>query len=294
LVDLVVVAAILIAVISLVLLRLSGNRESARRVACEENLRNIALAAESYALRFGQFPIGTQNPTAPIRSEPSGYHHNWIEGLLPMMEQQELYNRIDFDVGVYAAENKLVAATALPTLRCPASMTTLAENATCYAGVVGSKETPIDSDCDGMFVLNRPIAPEDASDGRSFVLLGGEKSVDWDGPAQWNSGTRASLRNAGHPINAAPQQPLDPPPLDPPQLDPLFVGGFSSNHPGGAYFLLVDGSFRFYADDTDIELLRQLASRSDGPPVGDELRDPVKDAIDEAIDESTPELEPPQ
>src|SRR6056297_325706 len=126
LVDLVVVAAILIAVISLVLLRLSGNRESARRVACEENLRNIALAAESYALRFGHFPIGTQNPTAPIRSEPSGYHHNWIEGLLPMMDQQALYNRIDFDHRVYAAENELIGATALPTLRCPASMSTLA------------------------------------------------------------------------------------------------------------------------------------------------------------------------
>lgn len=276
-VELVVVAAILVALLAVFLLRLSSNRESARRMACEENLRGVFLGAESYTLRFGHFPIGTQNPVAPIRSEPSGYHHNWIEGLLPLIDQQSLYNEIDFDLGVYAATNERVGQVSVPTLQCPASITTLPVNATTYAGVVASTETPIDDSCDGMFILNRPLAPEDATDGQSYVFLAGEKSVDWAAPNQWNSGTRASLRNAGHGINATSVQ----------KVDPLFVGGFSSNHPGGAYFLLVDGSFRFYSNDTDTELLRQLAGRSDAASGEQEL----PNVVDEAIETSAAEIE---
>ena len=253
LVDIVVASVILVTIASLILLRLSGNRASTRRIACEENLRSIFLAAESYSLRFGHFPIGTQNPIGPILSEPSGYHHNWCEGLLPMMDQQALYEEIDFDYGVYAEQNRLVGLTSLPPVRCPASETTLEPNATTYVGVNASVETPIDRDGDGMFLLNRPLGIDDAADGQSYVFLLGEKSIDFGPPVQWNSGTRASLRNAGHAINAAP----------PKETDPLFVGGFSSNHAGGAYFLMVDGAFEFYTDQTDPQLLRQMAARSD-------------------------------
>ena len=276
-IEVVVIVAVLVALLCLFLLRLSGNRESARRIACEDNLRSVFVAAEGYTLRFGQFPIGTQNPEAPIRSEPVGYHHNWIEAILPMMDQQALYDRIDFDVSVYAPANDLVGKTSVPPVQCPASVTSLAANATTYAGVTASTERPIDEDGDGMLILNRGLAPEDAVDGQSFVFLAGEKSQHWMPPLQWNSGTRASLRNTGHRINAAPQQ----------DVDPLFVGGFSSNHPGGAYFLMVDGASRFYTNDTDLELLQQLAGRADGP----EAEASGLDAVDEAIDASTPDVE---
>lgn len=265
LVDVVVVFVILVAIVSLILLRVSGNRESARRIACEENLRSVFLAAESYSLRFGHFPIGTQNPDGPIRSEPSGYHHNWIEGLLPMMDQQALYDGIDFQYGVYAAPNQPIGLTSIPTVRCPASESTVAINATTYAGVASSTEAPIDQEANGMFILNRPLSIADAVDGQSFVFLAGEKALDFVGsgksagepadqpPHQWNSGTRASLRNTGHRINAPP----------PKATDAFYVGGFSSNHPDGCYFLLVDGAFRFYTEQTDPELLKQMADRAD-------------------------------
>lgn len=251
--DLLALVAIAVVVLVLVLMRVSGGRESSRRIECENNLRQIFLANESYSLRYGHFPIGTQNPTGPIRSETSGYHHNWITGLLPMLDQEERFDQINFTHGVYAPENAAVAVTVPSPFRCAASETTLAPNATAYAGVASSLERPIDESGDGMMILNRALAPRDATDGTSFVLLVGEKSRDLGTPTQWNSGTRASLRNGGHTINW-------PGPTEP---DPSFVGGFSSNHIGGAYFLFVDGSFRFLSDQTDLELLRQMAGRAD-------------------------------
>ena len=269
LIDLLVLAAIAGIVVTLVLIRLGGSRESSRRMECESNLRGVFLALESYTLRNGYFPIGTQNPTAPIRSEPHGYHQNWISGLLPMMNREDLYQQIDFDVGVYAPENASVALIPLPELMCPASAVTLESNATSYVGVTGSTERPIDSNGDGMFVLGRSLSQQDASDGVSFVFAIGEKSLDFGPPTQWNSGTRTSLRNAGHPINRTDSDPAGP--LNERLSDKLFVGGFSSNHAGGAYFLLLDGSFRWFADETDPEVLGKMAGRSDNQPGGEPI-----------------------
>ncbi|MEO0532013.1 MAG: DUF1559 domain-containing protein, partial [Planctomycetota bacterium] len=39
---------------------------------------------------------------------------------------------------------------------------------------------------------------------------------------------------------------------------------FGSHHPGGAHFALVDGSTHFFADDIDINLYKDLATRNGG------------------------------
>jgi prepilin-type processing-associated H-X9-DG protein len=42
------------------------------------------------------------------------------------------------------------------------------------------------------------------------------------------------------------------------------VGGYSSNHAGGANFLLGDGSVRFITDRVDANVFRHLGNRADG------------------------------
>ncbi|MCC9604187.1 DUF1559 domain-containing protein [Stieleria sp. JC731] len=254
LVEVVVILLIAIAVSVLLMLKVTSSRESSRRMECEENLRVISAALQSYSLVSGYLPIGTQNPTAPIESLPNGYHHNWAEALLPMLDQQETFDQIHFDSSVYAPINAPVAELSLQNFRCSASANKLTINATTYTGVVGSQAAPIDENTDGMFSLNRWRSLRDAEDGQSFVLSIAEKSVDFPGPTNWNSGTRASLRNAGHPINRSFVE-------RPPEVTD--VGGFSSNHIGGAYLAFVDGSFRFFSEATDQQLLQDLASRKD-------------------------------
>jgi len=45
---------------------------------------------------------------------------------------------------------------------------------------------------------------------------------------------------------------------------PLWVGGFASEHDGGANFLLGDGAVRFVSDMIDLQVYRQLGHRDDG------------------------------
>ena len=54
----------------------------------------------------------------------------------------------------------------------------------------------------------------------------------------------------------------------------LFVGGFSSYHPGGVNFAFGDGSVRFVADTIEQAILQQLANRADGKllPAGPDWR----------------------
>ena len=45
--------------------------------------------------------------------------------------------------------------------------------------------------------------------------------------------------------------------------------GFSSNHGGGATFVLADGAVRFLAENIDATTFKRLANRRDGQTVGD-------------------------
>ncbi len=50
---------------------------------------------------------------------------------------------------------------------------------------------------------------------------------------------------------------------------PLAVGGFGSDHPGGANFAFGDGGVRMLSDDLDLKVLQQLANRRDGAVASD-------------------------
>lgn len=50
---------------------------------------------------------------------------------------------------------------------------------------------------------------------------------------------------------------------------PLAVGGFGSDHPGGANFAFGDGGVRMLSDDLDLKVLQELANRRDGAVTSD-------------------------
>jgi prepilin-type processing-associated H-X9-DG protein len=71
----------------------------------------------------------------------------------------------------------------------------------CYAGVHHHAEAPIDKDNTGVLFLNSGISWDELVDGPAYTLLLGEKNVRGPQDLGWLSGTPATLRNTGAPIN---------------------------------------------------------------------------------------------
>lgn len=284
LVELLVVIAIIGILVALLLPAVQAAREAARRLSCTNNLCQVILAVQNYEMTFGVYPPGTINDKGPIENVPQGYHHNWISQVLPFIEEQTIYNHIDFSVGVYDEKNQLVRQTPLPILACPSDDMGDDLWRSSYAGCSNDVEAPIDKDNHGVFFLNSAIRPLDVTDGLSHTLFLGEKVVSsraLTGESQnplddlgWMSGTRATLRTAGDPLNAdrarirrpeLGQIPLNEDAAGGANVDPkLFVGGFSSRHASVVNIAMGDSSVRTISENIPPKLLQQLAHRADG------------------------------
>ena len=92
----------------------------------------------------------------------------------------------------------------------------------------------------------------------------------FDGDLGWMSGTRATLRNTGLPLNdrhdEVSLQPAETGSEKPVGTDAelLYVGGFASAHPSGANVGFGDASVEFISEDIDLKLWQQLGNRADG------------------------------
>ncbi len=203
LVELLVVIAIIGILIALLLPAIQAAREAARRVSCINNLSQLGIAVANYQSAHGVLPSGTVNATGPIQNLPQGYHMDWVVQLLPFLDEQATFSHIDFSTGVYHKNNAPVRQIGFAVLACPSYS---GENSTgdsyvCnYAGVHHDLEAPIDKDNHGVFFLNSAVRAKDILDGAANTFFVGEKL----GSSQdlgWMSGTRATLRNTGTPLD---------------------------------------------------------------------------------------------
>jgi prepilin-type N-terminal cleavage/methylation domain-containing protein len=291
LVELLVVIAIIGILISLLLPAVQAAREAARRSSCANNLMQLSIGLQHYESVHELYPPGVVEETGPIQSVAQGYHVGWLVQLLPYIEEKNAFAHIDFKVGVYHLNNARVAALRLPLLQCPSEWVSPSIGCSNYAACHHDVEAPIDADNDGVFFLNSRIGHEDVADGSAHTIFVGEKLLDEQGDLGWMSGTRATLRNTGMPINGTPslgtpaaggmepspaQQPLADealeaaagapagPPAPGAQASSLWVGGFGSHHPAGANFTFGDGRVRLLTGGMSPTVLQQLGHRADG------------------------------
>jgi prepilin-type N-terminal cleavage/methylation domain-containing protein/prepilin-type processing-associated H-X9-DG protein len=99
LIELLVVIAIIAVLIALLLPAVQSAREAARRAQCTNNLHQIALAAHNYLsanqalptfyIFYGIGPGGTN----------TGQDYSGLARMLPFLEQNAIYNAINFSVG---------------------------------------------------------------------------------------------------------------------------------------------------------------------------------------------------
>jgi prepilin-type N-terminal cleavage/methylation domain-containing protein/prepilin-type processing-associated H-X9-DG protein len=303
LIEVLVVMAIIAVIVALLLPAMVGARSASRRVNCINNLKQIELALQSYLTAYNVLPSGSYDAVRPVSSEPGGYKVSWIVSILPYMEQSALYHSFDFRHGADDAANQTVRMSWINSLLCPSDDSAgrswfagwpppasgVEPGRTSYAACHHEVEAPIDEDNHGVFFLNSHVRVVDVTDGFSQTLFVGE--VPWRLSPGWVSGTRASLRNTGHPINgvtvaavalAGAGSPRLSETLTLQELDrkidsgelkvaPTFVGGFGSSHVGrGANFAFGDGSVRFLKQSIDSTVYQRLGHRCDGETIDEE------------------------
>lgn len=201
LLETLVVIAIIGVLIALLLPAVQAAREQARRRSCANNLGQLLLAIESYESCHRRLPPGTMERAGPIRSRPVGYHISWVAQILPFFEEGNVYRHLNFSVGAYHVDNAKVRRVFLAMMHCPSDANSSRSAGCSYAGCHHDVEAPIDADNHGVLFLNSRVRFRDIRDGRSQTIFLGERLVQ-DGELGWLSGTRATLRNTGAPINA--------------------------------------------------------------------------------------------
>jgi prepilin-type N-terminal cleavage/methylation domain-containing protein/prepilin-type processing-associated H-X9-DG protein len=101
LVELLVVIAIIAILVSLLLPAVNSAREAARRVQCQNNIRNLALSVLNYESANGKLPpsseavqIGSWSIFSANTEENK--QMSWLVRVLPFLEEQALHDQIDF------------------------------------------------------------------------------------------------------------------------------------------------------------------------------------------------------
>jgi prepilin-type N-terminal cleavage/methylation domain-containing protein len=271
LVELLVVIAIIGILVALLLPAVQAAREAARRLQCTNNLSQLALAVQNYEGAYRVYPPGTIDEQGPIANVPQGYHHNWMTQLLPYIEHTSTYRHVNFDVGVYDAANAKPRQVDIRCFLCPSDYS---EDRTIghsnYAACHHDVEAPIDVENNGMFFLNSGVRYSEILDGTTNTLFLGEKILADKNDLGWMSGTRATLRNTGDPINFDLRTSWrdtyddETEAVDPARQSNEFVGGFSSRHPGIIIAAFGDGHVRAIREGIKQEIWQQYGHRADG------------------------------
>jgi prepilin-type N-terminal cleavage/methylation domain-containing protein/prepilin-type processing-associated H-X9-DG protein len=274
LVELLVVLAILGVLISLFVGAVIRIHESASRIRCASNLRQIGLAVHQYHDTLGQLPPGSSYQDG---KDPYPFM-SWLTRLLPYVEEEVLWRRSE---GAYALDRDfrndpphVGFDTPIPLYTCPSDPRTaepryvqgLKVAFTDYLGNEGVNLRRLG----GVLFLDSRIRLTDITDGLSSTLMAGERPPSADGRFGWwyagwgqNQDGSAEVVLGVREKNVrglgCPPGPYEYGPGKPQNQCDMFH--FWSLHAGkGANFLFCDGSVHFipYAAK---DILPALATR---------------------------------
>ncbi|HZN32964.1 MAG TPA: DUF1559 domain-containing protein [Pirellulaceae bacterium] len=297
LVELLVVIAIIGVLVALLLPAVQAAREAARRMSCQNNLKQIGIAIHNYIDVVNAFPPGA------VKSNTTSWHVH----VLPFLEQKNLYDQFDFTQGDYIASGGVGRANLglnrVNTYLCPSSAavkmmlpdppnnvnppdlipanTGVPPYTTHYYGNMGPKPPSLPGtgytfrnvgqggfSQHGLFEVNSRIRLAEVTDGTSNTILVGENSRhvqslgsrfrNWMRGADYNSNQNSA--GTDHICGCRNIQLGINTPT--PALSTTFNDiAMASHHPNGANFVLCDGAVKFLTQNIELGNYKALASR---------------------------------
>ena len=112
LVELLIVIAIIGTLVCLLLPAVQSVRESARRMKCLNNLRQVGVGLHAHHAARDCFPTGVS---------ATGVRHHWVAQLLPYLDENPLAGIYDYTVRFDDAKNQAAVQTPLPIMSCPST-----------------------------------------------------------------------------------------------------------------------------------------------------------------------------
>ncbi len=302
LVELLVVIAIIGVLVGLLLPAVQAAREAARRMYCSNQMKQLGLAMHNYHDTFQKLPPGNSEIEAmsPARSRREW---GWAPRLLAFMEGNAIYDKINFSLPSYDRPSGWTNAmmdddTVIcnykfvrmehPQFLCPSnavggaagiedhfgaswelSQSDYAANIGDYPNVTGIPGVGVTHTGAGNseVYVRGVIGCRDYSakfaeitDGLSNTYLLGEVVGAWSHWQNWGS---ACFANTAYPINHR-NRDFQSGLLGPTVSHWTENIAFRSFHPGGANFLMCDGSTRMLVETMDGATYRAGASKAGG------------------------------
>jgi prepilin-type N-terminal cleavage/methylation domain-containing protein/prepilin-type processing-associated H-X9-DG protein len=290
LIELLVVIAIIAVLIGLLLPAVQKVRETAARIKCANNLKQIGLALHNYHDTNQWLPPGVTSAHVSDEGETDAPGWGWAAHLLPYVEQDNLFRTIRFDLSIAAPRNAAARVSPVAIYLCPSESARRTFTA-CQEGANGMPGAPIcdvaaanyvgmsssedvgdnDLDWNGVLYPNSRVRFADITDGLSQTFAVSERSqrhgeVTWTGavpraqtvPTDPNVGGQSDSNTAmtlGY-VGAA---------TNPGEVGGVWASAYhTSSHGIGSNFLFCDGHVKFLSSSIDFATFKALATRAGG------------------------------
>jgi prepilin-type processing-associated H-X9-DG protein len=291
LVEVLVVIGIIGILVALLVPAVQMARESSRRTACQNNLKQIGLGILQFESTHGKYPPGKKWSGPP--NDPASFAMAWSSFMLGHIEQRTIHDQINFKVSFTDPTNLPATTQVIAVYLCPSTgriephrnsdghLTNLGstpgEGLGCidYMGIsgphkdaknpvtrviygrqrgvlIGTKGLPLADEQ----IEPPPVTVETITDGLSNTFCVAEctgRGVSMkNGAIHALHGAWASGNNVSHTDGSINEKT--------PKV--WYTEQIFSDHPRGAQVLMCDGSVHFMDQNTSKSLIRSMASRN--------------------------------